>query len=65
MENKLILKKRLKSLAWRAGMMLAALSVDFWLENLGLLSLNGQVTVFLGLVLGEISKWLNKNYKTK
>lgn len=54
-----ILVKRLKSLTWRAGMMLAALVVSFALENLSLLSFSEEVTVILGLVLGEVSKHLN------
>ncbi len=58
-ENKEILLKRTKSLAWRAGMMLAALVVGFVTENLGLLNLPQEAVVVLGLVLGEVSKYLN------
>lgn len=53
------LKKRAKSFAWRAGMMLVALVVAFLTESLSDFNLSPQVTVVLGLVLGEISKALN------
>ena len=62
-ENKGIIIKRLKSLAWRAGMMLVALSVDFALQNLGIFELPGQAIVIIGLVLGEVSKYLNTQAK--
>lgn len=51
---------RLKSLAWRIGMMSVAMLIDFSLTNLELFNLAPQVTVVLGLVLGEVSKYLNK-----
>jgi hypothetical protein len=53
--------KRIKSLAWRAGMMAIAVFLGSVSENIGLLELSPQVTVLIGLVLGEVSKWLN-NY---
>jgi hypothetical protein len=58
-ENKEVLLKRTKSLAWRAGMMCVALLVGFLNENLGLLNLPQEAVVVLGLVLGEVSKYLN------
>jgi len=57
--NKEALVKRLKSFAWRAGMMFAALVVAFLSESLADFNLSPQVTVVLGLVLGEVSKQLN------
>ncbi len=54
------LKKRAKSFAWRGGMMIAAVLVDFLLQSLGDLNLNASVTVVLGLLLGEVSKQLNQ-----
>ena len=51
--------KRLKSLAWRAGMMGIAAVVAGVLENLNMLELSPTYTMLLGLVLGEISKHLN------
>ncbi len=59
MENKEILAKRVKSLAWRAGSMLLALGIQFTLDNLGLLNLPSEAVVVLGLLLGELSKHLN------
>lgn len=53
------LVKRLKSLAWRAGMMGLATVLAFLAQNVGLLELNPTVTVVLGLIFGEISKALN------
>ena len=53
--------KRLKSLAWRAGMMLAALVVGFLIENLGVVELPPTITMVVGLILGELSKQINKN----
>ena len=55
------LKNRFKSFAWRAGMMLAALAVSFVLDNMELLHITGEIQVVLGLVLGEVSKYLNRN----
>lgn len=53
------LKKRLKSFAWRVGMMVAAVIVDQLLVELTSFNLGTSTTVILGLVLGEISKFLN------
>lgn len=55
------LKSRFKSFLWRAGMMLIALAVDFTLANLELFNMNPQITVVLGMVLGEVSKYLNQS----
>jgi len=57
--NKDILIKRLKGLAWSAGMMILALVIDFLIKNLGLFNMPTEVTVVLGLVLSQISKYLN------
>lgn len=54
---------RVKSLLWRVGMMALALVVDFLIQNLTAFNLSDQVIVILGLVLGEVSKQLNKNYQ--
>lgn len=58
-ENKTILIKRLKSFAWRTGMMLLALFVAFIADNLKLFELSPDVVVVLGLFLGELSKYFN------
>jgi hypothetical protein len=62
-ENQSQLVKRFKSLLWRAAMMGLALLVEFALNNLGLLDLSPQLTVVIGLVLGEVSKWINTGLK--
>lgn len=51
--------KRLKSLVWRAGMMGLAVIASVLAENLSTLELSPFATVVGGLVLGEISKYLN------
>ena len=53
------LKKRLLSLAWRAGMMILAGGIAYLAKNLNVLDLSPETTVFIGLILGEISKYLN------
>ena len=53
--------KKLKSLGWRAGMMVLSMVIAFLIENLSALTLPPQVTVVLGLILGEVSKIINKN----
>lgn len=58
-ENKTILINRAKSLAWRTGAMVLSILVTFIAANLQLFNLPAEVTVFIGLVLGEISKYLN------
>lgn len=57
--NKEALLNRGKSFLWRAGMMLAAIAVDFGVQSLGDFNLSPEVVVVLGLVLGEVSKYLN------
>jgi GH24 family phage-related lysozyme (muramidase) len=56
----LLSDSRLKSLLWRACMMGLAFIVNASLNNLTALKLTPEVTVFVGLVLGEISKALSK-----
>jgi len=52
-------KKRINSLMWRIMMMSLAIFVNFLLANLADFNLSVEVTVFVGLILGEISKVLN------
>ena len=56
--------KRLKSLLWRFGMVVAAVVINTAIENLSGFGLGTELTVVLGLVLGEVSKYLN-NYIVK
>lgn len=62
-KNEAILVKRSKSLLWRIAMMSLSVIVTFGLENLELLEVPPAATLLLGLVLGEVSKWLAKNRK--
>ncbi len=52
---------RFKSLLWRTGMMGLAFLVTSVSNNLTALELSPQVTVFVGLILGEVSKAIS-NY---
>ena len=61
--TKIILMKRLKSLLWRTGGMVAIVIVDFAGESIGLFNLPILFNVCFGLVLGEVSKFLNSNFK--
>jgi len=54
------LLKRLKSLAWRVGMVAIAGVVDIAIVSLSDFNLPNELTVIIGLVLGEVSKYLNK-----
>lgn len=68
--NKNMLKElfndsRLKSLLWRAGMMALAFLVTAISNNLTALELSPQMAVFVGLVLGEISKAVNNHLSSK
>lgn len=51
--------KRLKSFLWRAAMLGIAAGLSWILSNLSILDLNPFWTTLIGLVLGEISKYLN------
>lgn len=53
------LLKRAKSFMWRGAMMALAVFVTYAMENLDMLELPAVATVLLGLVLGEVSKYLN------
>jgi len=60
--SKDILIKRLKSFAWRSGMLLLAVALEALSESLGLFGLPTGITVAVGLIFGEISKELNSRY---
>lgn len=53
------MQNRIKSFIWRSGMMTLAFLVTALAENLGILELNPTATMVLGLILGEVSKYLN------
>lgn len=52
------LSNRVKSFLWRLGMMLVATALDFTAKNLTDFDLSTQTTVILGLILGEVSKFI-------
>lgn len=53
-------KNRFKSFAWRAGIMVAVTLVNYGVANLSGFGLSPELTVLAGLILGEISKYLNR-----
>jgi hypothetical protein len=55
------LKSRLKGFLWHGGMMTLAFVVDYALKNLSSLELGELPTVVLGLIFGQISKYLNSS----
>ena len=57
------LVKRIKSLLWRAAMMGIAAVVVVLSDGITGLGLNPLIVGVLGLVFGEISKYLNKQVK--
>lgn len=56
-------QKRLESFLWRTGMMVLAVGATYAMSEIKLLSLDPTLTVILGLILGEISKFLNQELK--
>ena len=56
-----VLKKRLSSLLWRAGGQVVAILLSglLALTTDGVISLPPLLIIFIGLVIGEITKWLN------
>jgi len=57
------LDHRIKSLLWRAAMFGIACALDFVLQELAFLDMPDAVTLILGLVLGEVSKFLHNKYR--
>lgn len=58
-ENKIEFLKRLKSLGFKLGAVIAVALINFLAANLNLFNLPGEVQVFLGLVLSEITKYIS------
>lgn len=54
---------RLKSLLWRTGAMIVVIFISAVLDNMGALHITGQTAVFVGLIGGEITKYLNNLYQ--
>lgn len=61
-ESKTILIKRLKSFGWRLAGMLAVAILDFASANIGLFNLPNEMTVVIGLIVGELTKYLNTRH---
>lgn len=57
------LTKRLRSFAWRLGMVLVAVALDFTAKNLADFEISDDYTVVIGLLLGEVSKWITNKAK--
>lgn len=55
-------KKRLASFIWRLGAFVIVALVNFAVDNSGLLEIPGEATLIGGLVLGEVTKYLNNKY---
>jgi len=55
-----VLKSRLKSFAWRTTMMVVAAAGAFAIDNASELSLPSWSVVLIGLIAGEVSKYLNR-----
>jgi hypothetical protein len=53
---------RIRSLAWRALMMALAVFLQYLALHIAELNISGSITVIVGLILGEISKFLNIKY---
>lgn len=60
-----LLSPRLKSFYWRTGMMALASFLAIVADSLNMLELSPQITVVIGLVLGEISKALTNAVDNK
>lgn len=61
MLNELLASSRFKSLLWRASAMALVFVLGAVMQHLTVLELDNTVTIFIGLVVGEITKALN-NY---
>jgi hypothetical protein len=60
----LMTNNRVKSLLWRAGMMGLAAALATVVQNLSSLEIPGEWVTLIGLILGEVSKYLNTKAKT-
>ena len=60
-KNKTILVKRTKSFIWRLGAVCAIAILNFIANQIGLFDLPVLVVGIIGLVIGEVTKYLNVN----
>lgn len=59
------MKNRLKSFAWRLSMMIIVALVNYVTANYTGFGLSPELTVVVGLIAGEISKFLNTEIEVK
>jgi len=55
------LQKRIKSFLWRGGAVATVAFLAFITKNIGEFDLPDYAVVVVGLVIGEITKYLNSN----
>lgn len=60
-ESKIVLLKRFKSFLWRTSAIVVIMGLDFAAQNLSLFNLPMSVVVLIGLVLGELTKFIRVN----
>jgi hypothetical protein len=53
------LTRRLKSFTWRLGVVLAITAVNFIVQDVTSWGLSSEWVVFVGLIGGEVTKYLN------
>ncbi len=64
MENEK-LKKRILSFVWRLGVYAIVSVIAFVTQNISELGVNPAVVSIIALIGGEVTKWLNAEYKLK
>lgn len=60
----IFMNNRVKSFYWRTGMMVLAVIIQQAISLISTLQLGSTTTVLLGLILGEISKYINQSLST-
>lgn len=64
-ENKIIFNKRFRSFLWRLGGIIAVAILNLIADTIGLFDLAPSAVVVVGLIVGEITKYVNTNRKPK
>lgn len=64
-KQKQALESRMKSLAWRLTMMLIAFGIDGLIQYFTQVNIDPSIKIVAGLVLGEISKFINNELSKK
>lgn len=57
------LKKRISSFLWRGGAIAVVAFLSFVVKNIGEFNLPEYIVVIVGLIIGEITKYLNTGRK--